>query len=75
LCEFGFDHLCHFKLNSCRTKFNKFCENWLVLTLNLHYTFYKKKTVCLFKGKTKNYMKVLQITTLQVSLQKRAALD
>ena len=52
LCEFGFDHLSHFKLNSRRTNLYKFCENWLVLTLNLHYTFYKKKTVGLFKGKT-----------------------
>jgi hypothetical protein len=53
LYEFGFDHLSHSKLNSRRTNLYKFCETWLVLTLNLHYTFYKKKTVALFKCKTK----------------------
>lgn len=51
LCEFGFDHLSHFKLNSRRTDLYKLYENWLVLTLNLHCTFYKK-TVGLSKGKT-----------------------
>jgi hypothetical protein len=41
------------KSNSCRANLYKFCENWLFVPLNSHYTFYKKKHVGLFKGKTK----------------------